>query len=156
MLVASEGGVDFSIDPAALGITGSVSVNVRQDFIMVTHDKVELCLMKHIKAMEQHRAWVSPLGISLATGTTLATSSFHDAVWIPASTWHAIFALCTAGSLAISVYRFCNRGKAKSIQEIIDEFKISKVTVSGPLSVNDEIASTAAIPAPLAPPTEKS
>jgi hypothetical protein len=50
----------IKLDTGSAKLFKSVSYNVHQDLIVVTRDKVELCLRDHITAMEQRHSWHTP------------------------------------------------------------------------------------------------
>jgi hypothetical protein len=65
-------------------------LNVSQDFIITTEDKIRLALDRHMDRMGQKRSWVTPFGILLTIILTFINSSFKNA-GISAATWQAIF-----------------------------------------------------------------
>lgn len=69
-----------------------IHLNVSQKMIITTEDKVHLCLLKHLNQIGRKGGWIAPLGIFIAIGATLVTSSFKENVLLlSADTWHAIF-----------------------------------------------------------------
>jgi hypothetical protein len=75
-----------------------VHINVSQNLIITTEDKLRLCLSEHLKRMERKNSWITPLGILIAILVTLVTSTFKD-VGLSADTWRAIFII--AGVLSL-------------------------------------------------------
>jgi len=65
-------------------------LNLSQEVIITTEDKIKLCLSEHLKRMEKRKDWIAPLGILLAIIVTLVTSSFED-VGLNYATWKAVF-----------------------------------------------------------------
>ena len=69
----------------------TVNKNVSQTVVVVTEDKVRLCLKDCFKDycedMTAKTAWVSPLGILVALIATLVATDFHDAPGFSKSQW---------------------------------------------------------------------
>jgi len=61
-----------------LVIVSSVSLNVSQNLIITTEDKVRLCLSEHLDRMQKRRGWIAPLGILVTILLTLITSTFRN------------------------------------------------------------------------------
>lgn len=64
-------------------------VNLSQEAIVITEDKVRLCLIAHLKALEAKKDWIAPAGVLLTIVGTFATTTFHDA-GLSAATWQAV------------------------------------------------------------------
>src|SRR4051812_44362170 len=111
--------VKLTVGAGGLGIVKSVAYNVHQDLIVVTRDKVELCLTKHVKMMEQRKAWLVPFGVLLSAVVALATSTFHDSMGLKAEAWHAVFIVLGVISGGLTLYLlFTNWVRAKSIEQV--------------------------------------
>jgi len=99
-----------------------VHLNVGQSTIVITEDKVRLCLMQHLGKLESRRGWFTPAGILLTLLLTFVTTSFKDFV-LSASTWEAAFgiaALLAAGWLIIA---FVCAWNAPSVDDIVGVMK---------------------------------
>jgi hypothetical protein len=111
------------LDTDSLQVVERVAYNIRQEVIVVTRDKVELCLSKHVSMMEQRRLWLVFFGICLACVAALVSSTFRDAFGIKADAWFAMFALVGAGSGLATLFFLVTRGRAKTVHQLIDELK---------------------------------
>lgn len=99
-----------------------VHLNLSQEVIITTEDKIKLRLSEHLKRMEKRKSWIAPLGILLAITVTLVTSSFKD-VGLNSATWKAIFIITgviSFGWLMYSVWEACH---SKKMIDIISELK---------------------------------
>jgi hypothetical protein len=67
-----------------------VHLNVGQDVIVVTEDRLRLCLRDHLDALATRRTWLTPLSLVITIGVVLVSSSFKDFLF-SASTWEAVF-----------------------------------------------------------------
>lgn len=97
-------------------------MNLPQEVITTTEDKVRLCLSEHLKRMEQKRGWVTPLGILVALIATLMTTNFKDA-GLDAATWKAIFIIATGLSFGWLIYSVIKALRSEKIEDIIGELK---------------------------------
>jgi hypothetical protein len=98
--------------------------NLSQEVIMITEDKAQLILSKHLKNMEMRRDWVAPLGILIAIVTAFSTSTFKDA-GLDASTWRAIFVIVGALS-SLWLFKSAMRSrKAPKVEDVVDQMKKS-------------------------------
>lgn len=70
--------------------TSKIYLNLGQEFILTTDDKVRLCLNKHLSRMEKGRAWMTPLAILLTILIVFPTTTFQPFV-CSAETWEAVF-----------------------------------------------------------------
>ncbi|HZL36698.1 MAG TPA: hypothetical protein VFC78_15370 [Tepidisphaeraceae bacterium] len=129
-------GARITLDTRSLEITRSVTYNVTQDFIVITRDKVELCLTKHVKTMEGRQAWIAPGSLFLAAVAALVTSTFHEWIGIPADFWRMLFVVCALVCFVVMIILLVRRRKAKTISQVIDELMAQG-------AVQENLASTA-------------
>jgi hypothetical protein len=105
--------------------SSGVYLNVFQELILTTEDKVRLCLIEHLKQLERKRGWIAPLSILIAITLALATVSFKKTFGLSADTWHALFIfsdLLSLGWFIHSIVRVWNSRKI-GIDYIVSEFK---------------------------------
>lgn len=133
-------------------------MNVEQDFVMTTADKLHRSLTTHLSRIEQRRAWITPLGILVAILIALLTSDFRKAIF-SASVWESIFIICAAlsfiwftravwkagdSSLA-GLFRFVFLGHRPSIDDVVRDITSGAMVTdtsaaSGPLTPTDSEA----------------
>lgn len=63
----------------------------QSNYILISESDLRLYFDKHLKDVEQKRAWIAPAGIFITLLTVLAVSDFKDFLGITAPTWKAIF-----------------------------------------------------------------
>lgn len=100
-----------------------VYLNVSQEVIITTEDKVRLCLSEYIKRIEKKRGWIAPLGILVAIILTFVTSTFDKTFGLEAALWKAFFifgGLLSFGWLIFSIIQAC---RSKKIEDIVVELK---------------------------------
>ena len=97
-------------------------LNVSQDFIITTEDKVRLALARHMDRMGQKRSWVTPFGILLTIILTFINSSFKDA-GLSAATWQAIFIVGGVISTAWLVRAIFLAFQSESVDDVVEQLK---------------------------------
>lgn len=107
----------------------TVHKNLGQDVIVVTMDKIRLCLMKHKDAISRRQEWVTPLGLLLSFLTTLIAADFKDFL-ISKDTWQALFILssilCSVWLIYAANIAWKNRN-AGDIENIVRELSAQNV-----------------------------
>ncbi|MFA5360193.1 MAG: hypothetical protein WC349_04535 [Patescibacteria group bacterium] len=67
-----------------------VTSNLREIIIISTEDKIELCLIKYLKDLEEKKSWIAPVGLLLTIILTFLTTEFKT--WgFSKEIWQAIF-----------------------------------------------------------------
>jgi hypothetical protein len=95
----------------------SVHLNLKQEVIIVTGDKLELCLRKHMGCVAAKGSWITPVSLFVTFVASLVASTFHDALGLKAPVWEAMFWLLAIGSFIWLVYCI---GKAFRIRTSLD------------------------------------
>jgi hypothetical protein len=101
----------------------NVHVNVKQQLIVTTEDKLMLCLTKFTDNAEKRGGWIAPLGILVSLLLTLATATFRDIIGISQYTWKALFIMAVILSGAWLIWSLKNRARAVSCQDVVNEIK---------------------------------
>jgi hypothetical protein len=99
-----------------------IHVNVHQQLIITTEDKVLLCLQKHLESMNRRQAWVAPAGILVSLALTLLTANFKNA-GLPANTWQALFVLSLVVCLGWLARSLLYLRSTSSIESVLRELK---------------------------------
>ena len=99
-----------------------VHLNVGQEFIVTTDDKIRLCLSDHLSRMEKRRAWITPLGIFLTLLIVFPTTTFRAFI-VGAETWQALFIICAVISLCWLLYSVYQARVSTSINEVMADIK---------------------------------
>jgi hypothetical protein len=117
--------------------TSRVVMNVSQETLVISVDKVRLCLLEHISLLEKRKDWIAPASIVISIIATLATSTFKDA-WLDAATWRAVFVVALILSVCWSLKTIYDALKAPTLDDVISKLKqassASVVASSGDLS----------------------
>lgn len=78
--------------------------NTDQSLIHITEDKLRVILYEHRDKNNQFYSWTTPLGIFVSCLLATITSNFGDTWGISASTWEAMFIICT---VITGIWFFC-------------------------------------------------
>jgi hypothetical protein len=102
--------------------TSRVVMNVSQETLVISVDKVRLCLLEHISLLEKRKDWIAPVSIVTSIIATLATSTFRDA-WLDAATWRAVFGIALVLSIGWSAKTIYAALKAPTLDDVISKLK---------------------------------
>ena len=102
-------------------------LNVAQGVIVITEDKVRLCLLKHLSQLEARRGWIAPAGILLTIITTFATTTFRDFM-LNSDTWKAIFIIAGLLVAAWLIKAIIVALRSPSIEDVVAEMKRAGVS----------------------------
>lgn len=109
-------------------------LNLEQDFILTTEDKVLICLTKHLSRMENKKAWWTPLGILLTILVVFPTTNFQPFLFMSADGWMALFLFFGILSIAWLIYAYSQSRVSTSINEVVGEIKKTAIITEQPQS----------------------
>jgi hypothetical protein len=100
--------------------------NIKSDLIIITHDKLENILLKHLERLLLKNKWLTPLSLFISIFVTLLTASFKDAFGLTKEIWTSIFIVCCIISLfwlIVSVISLIKHRKETTIESLINKIK---------------------------------
>lgn len=100
-----------------------VHVNLSQQMIVVTEDKVRLRLDCFLRREKKRREWHTPAGMLVTEIAAFVTSSFHGAIGISGDQWQAVFRVLIALTLMWLIYALTKVRRGSSVDSLIDSFK---------------------------------
>lgn len=109
-----------------------IHTNFAQNVVIITEDRLELCLRNHLAGIEARTRWIAPTSSFGAFITTLCTSTFHDAFNLKAEVWQAIFVILTFASacwLAVTAIQAL-RSKP-SLRDLLHEIRQTRIIPIG-------------------------
>lgn len=110
-----------------------VVTNLGENIIFTTEDKIRICLMNHLGNLEEKRGWLTPLGLFLTIILTFLTTDFKE--WfLPKATWQAIFIILGFVFFLWLIIAIVKAIKAKTIEDILEVIKKSRISKSDLLS----------------------
>lgn len=127
-MTAEQGPVGPStISPGSLaGLVdvSNVHLNVSQDLIITTEDKVRIHLSSHLGRLERKRAWIAPLGVLMTIVITLLTANFKEQSFLLGpDVWHALFVVSAVLSGCWLLYALKDAWKSESVDDLIEKLK---------------------------------
>lgn len=103
--------------------------NVSQGIIHITEDKLKVILLEHKDKNNKFYSWTTPFGIFVSCFLATITSNFSNAWGIPASTWEAIFIICTVATGVWTLFSGISalrNIKGRKINDLIKKIKNSE------------------------------
>jgi hypothetical protein len=135
-----------SIDFSSLTTTPSVVyVNTEQEVIIVTRDKLHLCLQGAVDKMASRDRWMVPLGVLVPLILAVTTTSFTSRFNIGGGEWETAYIMLILFTLAWLTYALIRRPKSVSVNSIVEELAKNPVSLSNP--VNASVVGLASMPA---------
>ncbi|NQT27185.1 hypothetical protein HQ585_17655 [candidate division KSB1 bacterium] len=108
----------------------NVYMNLDQDTIIITEDRIRLCLISYLKRVELKNNWLIPAGIFITIFIAAITSDFRRFIF-DASVWQAIFIITGIVMFFWFIIAFYKSIKSPSIDDIVTELKkVSKPSSS--------------------------
>jgi hypothetical protein len=105
----------------------TLHLNLSQDAIVITEDKVRLCLIEHLGRIEAKRQWRAPAGVLLTLSITFATTDFND-FFLKAVTWEALFIISTVLILVWLAWAIRKAWGAPSVEDVVASMKRAGAT----------------------------
>ena len=100
-----------------------VHLNLQQDMIVVTEDRLRLDLNDFSNSIRIRHEWQVPAGMLITEVATFLTASFHDALGVSGEQWQALFrALIVLTCVWLLAALFRGRG-ASSTDLVIERLK---------------------------------
>ena len=114
---------NFVVAVSQITKDSTIHANVRQEYLILTEDKVRLCLRDHVTTLEKKAAWQAPLGVFLALLLALVTTDFKDAIGVTKDAWHAFFLMALILSLVWLARTSYTAIKAPTLDEVVAVLK---------------------------------
>lgn len=100
-----------------------VHVNVDQEIIQITEDKLRLILKDHLDSVALKGSWVAPFSVLVSVVTTFCTAKFDSFIGLGPEFWKSSFTLVGIAS-AVWLYVAFRRGqKVMTIDEFVNRVK---------------------------------
>ena len=105
-----------------------VHINLTQDVIITTEDRLRGLLRDYEDCLSVKDRWWTPASVLITLVFVLSTSNFHDALGIPQATWQAICIICTVLCVIWLIKTgFQAFSARKSIENVITDIKKDSV-----------------------------
>lgn len=135
---------DTSIELADHVLSHShISVNVGQEFIATTVDKLELCLIRHQHALQLRDRWVAPAGILATVLPAVLGADFTTLLGIEGAMWQALYTVAAVASaiwLLAALVNLARSRKRRGVAFVISEIRRSNpAEPSAPRPVSPDV-----------------
>jgi uncharacterized membrane protein (DUF485 family) len=98
-------------------------LNLAQDVIVTTEDRLRLCLNTHLNRVVAQQGWIAPISLLITLLIVFATSTFQPFIF-PATTWQAIFAIGTVSTAVWSVVAVIKAwGADTQVDTLVEQIK---------------------------------
>ncbi|MBE3112063.1 MAG: hypothetical protein IMZ46_16425 [Acidobacteria bacterium] len=102
-----------------------VHLNLGQEAIFTTEDKVRIVLMNCIDKFESRKAWIAPLSVLITIVAVFVTTSFKDFHLLKAAVSEALFIFIALACAVWLVRTLIRVRKAPSVDDIVSDIKKS-------------------------------
>ena|ERR1700680_2222085 len=106
-----------------------IHVNVGQQWIIVTEDKIRLGLIDLINAAKNRQAWQTPAAMLLTEIAVFATANFHAAIGVSGDQWQALFGVLLIVTFLWLLTAWVKGGPGPSANSFIDSLKADQQAV---------------------------
>jgi hypothetical protein len=110
--------------------------NTREELIIVSKDKLQLCLQDNMDRMGKQDRWMAPLGVLVPLVLTAVTATFTERFGIAGDVWEAIFVLLGVLAMWWLIYALKQRGKSVTAASIVEELTKNPTVISASPSVD--------------------
>lgn len=120
-----QGSIDIS---GLMNESSNIHANLSQDVVIITEDKLELCLIKHQNTLKAKSDWKTPVALFATLVPVLLTADFKESMGIPSETWTAIFiisCIITVFWSLTTLYQAYKVKNAGDLKKIISDIKKS-------------------------------
>lgn len=100
-----------------------VHVNVDQEVIQITEDKLRLILKDYLDSLIQAGGWVAPFSVLVSIATTFCTAKFDTFIGLGPEFWRATFVLVGIASTVWLLIALSRSSKALTHDEFINKVK---------------------------------
>jgi len=107
----------------------NIYLNVKQNVIVITEDRLRLHLLYVTKILDKKYLWISPAGILITVILTLVTADFKK-FYLEKTTWQAIFIIIGLASFIFMVWCLCQLKKSENIDSLVAKIKAEGGTIN--------------------------
>lgn len=102
-----------------------VDTNITQEIMVITADKVRLCLLDALDRVDRRKAWVAPAGILATLVVVFPTTTFQDFLGLSKDFWKATFFLWALSTFIWLVRCLLRVRGSLTTDEIVDLLRTS-------------------------------
>ncbi len=102
-------------------------MNIAQEFIITTTDKLKLCLLENRDVLKAKISWIAPFGILITLVTALVTADFKKTILgLTPHVWQSVFIISSILCfiwLIIALLRICRLRDKGDIESVVKKLK---------------------------------
>jgi len=122
-------GPNATIDLLREGLHQSaVHVNLGQQMIILTEDRLRLDLNELSDSTKHRREWHAPAGMLITEIAAFVTSSFHDTIGVSGQQWEALFLALIVVTMFWLLAALVRGRRASSAESLIEKLKTGSAT----------------------------
>jgi hypothetical protein len=122
------------IDNITTTPTKKIYANTEQEVIVVTKDKLHLCLQESVRKMADRDRWQVPLGVLVPLILAVATTGFTKRFGIGGDEWETIFSMLILFTVIWLAQALVKRGKSVTVDSIVEQIARNPVMIENPKS----------------------
>lgn len=100
-----------------------VHANIGQEYIVVTEDKLRLCLVSHRIAFEDKRKWLVPFLAFISVMLVIMTSKFEERFGIDALVWQGVVYSMAFGLVVWTLAWGYTAYRSPDLEDVVSELK---------------------------------
>ncbi len=101
-----------------------IYLNTSVEVIIISIDKVKLCLKDHLSRLGKKHSWMTPFAICITIFLTIATAEFKTETFgLSGPTWTAVFLIVGVLSLSWLVIAVVAAWRVETIDDVVGELK---------------------------------
>lgn len=101
-----------------------IYLNTSVEVIIISIDKVKLCLKDHLSRLGKKHSWMTPFAICVTIFLTIATAEFKTKTFgLSGPTWNAIFVIVGLLSLSWLVIAVVAAWRVETIDDVVGKLK---------------------------------
>jgi hypothetical protein len=106
-----------------------VYANTEQEVLVITKDKLHLCLQRAFRRTAERDRWLIPLGVLVPLVLAVVTSGYTKRFGLGGGEWETIFIMLIIFTIIWLVRSLLQRGKSMTADQIIEELAKNPVMI---------------------------
>ncbi len=109
--------------------TNVVYANTEQEVLVITRDKLHLCLQRAFRQTAERDRWLIPLGVLVPLVLAVVTTGFTKRFGIGGGEWETVFVMLIVFTTVWLLHALFQRGKSMTADQIIEDLAKNPVII---------------------------